>query len=269
MARKKPSIGCLFWIALVLLVLVIFLLNRNTIETVLERTGLVNYLTQRTQEQTTDPENQPPATDESEQTYVVKRQIEAPKEDEETAESTSAGELHEIIVQEHPEPANTDDNDSSTGEERSPIENTVAAERLRKSTLYFVQNDEDGLKSLAPVSRTVRFVDSPLTETIEILLKGLTSADAQKDLLSLVPNDTALLGINVRENTAYIDFNESFRFNRFGKEGYRYQLMQIVYTATEFQTVQHVQILVDGQIVPYLGAESPFVGSPLSRETFD
>ena len=40
MGRKKSSIGCLFWTALVLLVLVIFLFNRSTIESVLDKTGL-------------------------------------------------------------------------------------------------------------------------------------------------------------------------------------------------------------------------------------
>ena len=44
MGRKKSSIGCLFWTALVLLVLVIFLFNRGTIETVVEKTGLLTHL---------------------------------------------------------------------------------------------------------------------------------------------------------------------------------------------------------------------------------
>ena len=71
----------------------------------------------------------------------------------------------------------------------------------------------------------------------------------------------------VRDGTAFIDFNESFRFNSFGGEGYTSQLRQIVYTATEFQTVQSVQFLVDGERLSYLGPESPYIGDPLSRES--
>jgi len=39
MARKRNTIGCLFYIALVLLVLVIFLFNRARVQQVIEKTG--------------------------------------------------------------------------------------------------------------------------------------------------------------------------------------------------------------------------------------
>ena len=42
--KKKASIGCLFWIALILLVLVVFLFNRDRIENVLEATGFIDIL---------------------------------------------------------------------------------------------------------------------------------------------------------------------------------------------------------------------------------
>ena len=39
MARKRNTIGCLFYVALVLLVLVIFLFNRARVQQVIEKTG--------------------------------------------------------------------------------------------------------------------------------------------------------------------------------------------------------------------------------------
>src|SRR4030065_2185815 len=39
MARKRNTIGCLFFVALVLLVLVIFLFNRARVQQVIEKTG--------------------------------------------------------------------------------------------------------------------------------------------------------------------------------------------------------------------------------------
>ena len=43
--------------------------------------------------------------------------------------------------------------------------------------------------------------------------------------------------------------------------------MQIVYTATEYSTVNSVQILIDGQKKEYL-SEGVWIGSPLSRSSF-
>ena len=67
MKRKKTSIGCLFWIALVLLVLVIFLFNRKTIDAVLKNTGFWEAISseesppriERTEEETEVPGDAP------------------------------------------------------------------------------------------------------------------------------------------------------------------------------------------------------------------
>ena len=42
--KKKASLGCLFWIALILLVLVVFFFNRERITTVIEETGFKDYI---------------------------------------------------------------------------------------------------------------------------------------------------------------------------------------------------------------------------------
>ena len=120
---------------------------------------------------------------------------------------------------------------------------------------------------MRPVNRSVRYVDSPLTDTLNSLLTGLLPSEIGNGLLSLVPKGTEIKGVSVKNGTAFVDFNESFRFNSFGGEGYRSQLRQIVYTATEFQTVAEVQILVNGEKLSYLGPESPFIGEPLNRES--
>lgn len=262
MARKKSSIGCLFWVALVLLVLVIFLFNRNTIETVLDRTGLLQYVTRERTNDTPDSVetiDEEPADEESQQPetppVVVTREIE-PDQDE-----TSEPEPSSKIVVKEDEPVDPEASTSTETEEAVPD----PAIQVRRASLFFVEVDEDGAISLTSVVRPVDYIDSPLTETLEALLKGLTSSEINRGLLSLIPEGTTLRGVAVKGNTAYIDFSESFRFNAFGKEGYRYQIEQVVHTATEFRTVSDVQITVEGATLSYLGPESPFVGEPLSR----
>lgn len=250
MGRKKSSIGCLFWIALVLLVLVVFLFNRKTIENVLDKTGLLKHLVREPDEDSV-PE-------------ILRRQP------DETAPPSEA------------EPDVTED--GSDAVEQPPVENVVVAEedepegppqevvpppemKLRRATLYFVLVDGEGQISMKPVVRSVRYVDSPLTDTLKSLLNGLLPSEIGNGLLSLVPEGTEIKAVYVKNGIAFVDFNESFRFNSFGGEGYASQLRQIVYTATEFQTVAGVQILINGEKLSYLGPESPYIGEPLKRES--
>ena len=65
-----------------------------------------------------------------------------------------------------------------------------------------------------------------------------------------------------------LNFNDEFEFNTIGVEGYLGQLMQIVYTATAFPTVDSVQILISGEKKDYLGSEGVWIGSPLARSSF-
>ncbi|MFP4552171.1 MAG: hypothetical protein ACLFNT_15290, partial [Spirochaetales bacterium] len=45
--KRRASIGFLFWIAFILLVIVIFLANRSNIEQVVENTGIVDVIRDR------------------------------------------------------------------------------------------------------------------------------------------------------------------------------------------------------------------------------
>ena len=51
---KKPSLGILFWIAILLLTLAIFLSNRRNIQQALERSGLRQIIAERSAEKSND-----------------------------------------------------------------------------------------------------------------------------------------------------------------------------------------------------------------------
>ena len=76
------------------------------------------------------------------------------------------------------------------------------------------------------------------------------------------------MGAKVVDGVAYLDFNDAFEFNTNGVEGYSCQLMQLVYTATAYSTVNSVQFLIEGQKKEFLGSEGQRIGSPLSRGSF-
>ncbi|MFP4562420.1 MAG: GerMN domain-containing protein, partial [Spirochaetia bacterium] len=140
--------------------------------------------------------------------------------------------------------------------------------KVRNAKLYFIDVDEAGSIALQPVVRSVRFIDSPLTETLKALLSGMLPSELNRELISLIPEESEILSVRVDDGIAFISFNDAFRFNSLGREGYEAQLKQIVYTATEFTTVSSVQILIEGKRYDYLGGEGVFIGQPLTRNSF-
>lgn len=139
--------------------------------------------------------------------------------------------------------------------------NTIAAK------ICFVAIDSDGPVIRKEVGRSVA-KDSPLTNCIISLLSGPTASESATGCRTLIPSGTRLYSASVKNGVATLDFSEEFEFNSYGVEGYLGQLMQIVYTATNFSTVDSVQILIEGQKKGYLGSEGVWIGSPLSRSSF-
>lgn len=250
MAKKKSKIGCLFWIALILLVIVIFLFNRERIKQVIESTGFTTFLSDRKEEKGEEKE----AEEEGPEVIREKKEQDEPK----IIEVEPENQQPESVLEE------------KTAEQETEGPSAAEAEKMhRNAKLYFIDVDDEGVISLQAVVRRVSFTDSPLTETVRALLQGMLPSELNMELINLIPENTRLLSIRVSDGTAYINFNEAFRFNSLGKEGYVAQIKQVVYTATEFSTVDSVQILIEGKTYEYLGPEGVFIGQPLTRNSFD
>ncbi len=246
MKKKKSSIGCLFWIALILLIIVIFLFSRSRIENVIEATGFLDIISSN--KEIKEPE--------------IERIVEEQGNESTTTSSNSLTNPSEVDQNNIPE-IKIDIPESGTDNVENS--NPIAEKNMRTSTLYFVNLNNESEIILQGIMRPIYYNDSPLTETLTALLSGLTSSELNKGLLSLIPTGTEIRGITVSNMTATIDFNEALSFNNFGREGLEAELKQIVFTATEFSTVDKVQILINGQKKQFLSTEGVFIGEPLTR----
>jgi germination protein M len=258
MARKKHTLGCLFYVALILLVLVVFLFNRKTVQEVMEKTGFTRLFERRTeappQVEVVPPEEQSP------EGRPAQREPEA--EQAPVPEPRADGEEQVVVTVAPPERQQTPPREKrSAPPEKAP-------ERTRQARMYYVAVGSDGRIELKGVTRPVQYTDAPLTATLQALLKGPAAAEVNQGLITMIPTDTRLLRASVRDGTAYLDFNEAFRFNSLGKEGQIAQLQQVVFCATEFPSVKQVQFLIEGSVSEYLGPEGLYIGKPLSRESF-
>jgi spore germination protein GerM len=245
MAKKRRTLGCLFYIALVLLVLVVFLFNRGRVQEVLEKTGFTRLF-----------DREKPA-----EVVVAPLESEQPREDEQEKSPPPAApdaQPEEIVITVEKEPV----------AETIPEKSKEAPTRTRQSRLFFISVTENGQINMKGVIRAVEYVDAPLTATLGALLQGPTTAEVNQGLISLISPQTRIDSVYIKGATAYIDFNEAFRFSSLGKEGMIAELKQVVYTATEFPTVKTVQILVEGEVSKYLGPEGVAIDKPLGRDSF-
>jgi germination protein M len=136
------------------------------------------------------------------------------------------------------------------------------------ASFCFIEIDGDGSVNRKIATRQMTKSDAPLSDIVKSLLAGPLYAEQSKGCMTLIPEGTRLLSATVRDGVAYLSFSEEFEFNKVGVEGYLAQLMQIVYTATQFSSVKSVQFLIDGQKKEYLGSEGVWIGSPLTQSTF-
>lgn len=249
MARKRLSVGFLFWLALVAAVLVVFVFSRPTIERVLDSTDFFSAVT----------------ADNSSPVVVLRPSGKAPNgyANQKPAAERAGTTAPEPAAVPEPVPAFRPGNATAP----SPAA-PVSPAQDRTARVFFVLVDKNGEIRLQGVQRTVSADGPPLTSMLRELLAGPTTAEQRHDLISLLPDEVELHRVSVHDGTAVIDLGQAFRFSSLGREGLLARLQQLVYSATEFPTVDAVQVLIDGKNVDYLGPEGIYIGEPLTRESF-
>jgi spore germination protein GerM len=213
--------------------------------------------------------------------FLSKEQVNAATPESTAASSNGPASLSAISAQNTPEPLTVNvappsviEPSASTIEESVPIaiqdvpETAVpeltAPVATSPQTLYFIRVDQDGTILRSRITRTAPSSNSPLLNALQTLVNGPGSDEQGQGLISLIPEETKILSVNIRGETAYIDMSEEFQYNSYGREGYVAQLHQIVWTATEFSSVKNVQLLIEGRRVDWL-SEGIWIGSPLNR----
>lgn len=130
--------------------------------------------------------------------------------------------------------------------ETPTLEDTVKTEEIgetKKVFCYFATSDD---KKLVPVEKEISKVEGIARETIETLLEGPTSDNS---LMSAIPLGTNLLDINVKDNKlCIVDFSKDLISGLSGgEESEKLAVYSIVNTLCQFNSVDSVEIRVDGQ----------------------
>lgn len=122
---------------------------------------------------------------------------------------------------------------------QAPAGSTVVA--------YFIEGDQ--VAAGEPVETPERGVAAA---ALHALLDGPNGRELAAGLTTAVPPDTRLLDLTVADGLARVDLSGKFREGE-GVTPARQRLAQVVYTLTQFPTVQRVRVRLDGHTVSTLG----------------
>jgi len=245
----------IFWLVFVIVIIGIFMANAQTIQK--------NFNLFKTRLTTNPAEEELPL--ENEETVVQDKPPVKPDAATQKPATEPPKQDKPAPLQEKPsEPPKQQKPETQTNANSTPPPKPA---QTRDRNIYYAQINKDGQILQSKVTRKVTVSDSPMVDTLNILLAGPSSGELTKGLLNFIPENTRIISATVRGNTAYINFSEDFLFNKFGVEGYVAQLRQIVWTVTEFSNVSDVQILIESRRLDYLG-EGIWIGSPINRQSF-
>lgn len=131
--------------------------------------------------------------------------------------------------------------------------------------IYLVEYNEN-TGDITLIFRNREFNNNVSIESaIKTLLNGATDDENNKNIISCIPRNTELLDIFVEDDIVYLNFNEDFEFNPLGNEGTMIQIYQLVYTVTQFEGIDKVIFLINGNLNETIGAEGSIENTAFMR----
>lgn len=125
-------------------------------------------------------------------------------------------------------------------------EQTGRTDGLRETVLYY--QDEEGV--LIPVMRAIPWEEGIAKAALEYLISHpqIEEELAAEGLKPTFPEGTEILGMSINDGLCKVDFNEAILSCK-SKAEESAMIQSLVYTLTEFETIQQVQLLVNGKTV--------------------
>ena len=120
-------------------------------------------------------------------------------------------------------------------------------------------------EKLAPERRTVAATPGIGAAAVTALLEGPTADD---EATTAIPDGTTLNGLSIDSGTASVDLSDTFDDGG-GSFGMTMRLAQVVFTLTQFPTVDDVVFLIDGEEVETFSGEGLVLDGPQKRSDYE
>ena len=156
---------------------------------------------------------------------------------------------------------------SSTSASTTTTEATTTTTTTEPATesvvrAYFLRGEKVG-----PVARDAVGSDVA-ADAIAGLLAGPDQTETQLGFSSTIPAGTTLLGLSVDGGVATVDLSQEFASGG-GSLSMGGRVAQVVYTLTQFPTIDSVQFSIEGSPVTVLGGEGLMLDAPQTRADWE
>jgi hypothetical protein len=152
--------------------------------------------------------------------------------------------------------------DSTTTTTAATTTTTEAPAEQTEVRAYFLREEKVG-----PVAREA--TDGAVAAgAIEGLLAGPNQDEQQLGFSSAIPAGTELLGVEVEDGTATVDLSDEFGSGG-GSASMMGRVAQVVFTLTQFPTVDSVLFELEGEPISTLGGEGLLLEEPQTRADWE
>lgn len=129
--------------------------------------------------------------------------------------------------------------------------------------LYFMRQDKLGV-----AHRTVPKTQQIGAAAMQDLLQGPTSDEQAAGLSTSIPDGSKYLGLTITNKVATVNLSSEYESGG-GSLSMAARLAQVVFTLTQFSTVDQVSFQLDGKPVTIFGGEGLILDHPVARSNYE
>jgi germination protein M len=141
---------------------------------------------------------------------------------------------------------------------------TVGTDTTTVRVYFSLARDE----KMAAASRTVPETLQVGAAAVKALLEGPTAEEKDAGMVSCIPEGTTFLGLDIKNGVATVNLSQEYGSGG-GSLSMFTRLAQVVFTLTQFRSVDGVRFKLDGQLVDTLGGEGIIIDEPLDRADYE
>lgn len=133
---------------------------------------------------------------------------------------------------------------------------------------FFLPGARDS-EGIVAVLREVPETEAVATAAMQELLEGPNAVEASDHAMTTaIPEGSSLLGVAIEDGVATVDLSAEFESGG-GSMSILVRLAQVVYTLTQFPTVESVAFKIEGRPVTVFSAEGIVLDGPVGRSDYE
>lgn len=140
---------------------------------------------------------------------------------------------------------------------------TTPAGETMTIRVYFSRDEK-----ICAASRVIPKTQQVGAAAMKALLEGPTEIEKEAGMGSCIPKGTTFLGLDIKDGIATVDLSKEYSSGG-GSLSMMMRLAEVVFTLTQFPTVEGVNFKLDGKPIDVLGGEGIIIDHPMSRADYE